>query len=250
MLGKAGFIDDTLDAAELFDDDLYGVHVLNVTENRYQPQAPLMPIFLGARIFRPLHKSAMDFAFDIAAVKEAMRAQGVSQETLASRAGMTHKSAIAKIFNGTRSVKLSEAARIYDVLQLNPISSTGVQTVPIIGFASAGNWREAVEMPIGRMVIPNRVAGPRAFAIQVKGDSIDQLVADGGWVVVDPDDKALAGGKVYLIQNGEYETTVKRYQRTPARFEPVSSNADHQSFLASDCDFVVLGRVVWKGEAL
>jgi phage repressor protein C with HTH and peptisase S24 domain len=50
-----------------------------------------------------------------------------------------------------------------------------------------------------------------------------------------------------LIQNGEHEATVKMYQRSPARFEPCSTNEDHKSFLVAETDFTVIGKVVWKG---
>jgi SOS-response transcriptional repressor LexA len=79
---------------------------------------------------------------------------------------------------------------------------------------------------------------------------MDKLIEDGGWIVVDPDQKDLQHGKSYLIQNAEHEVTVKLYQRSPARFEPMSTNDEHKSFLVSDAEFFVLGRVVWKGAPL
>lgn len=73
------------------------------------------------------------------------------------------------------------------------------------------------------------------------------LIEDGGWVVVDPDDQVLRPGKSYLLQNAEFGVTVKRYQKMPARFEPVSDNPEHKPFEISSVDFVIVGRVVWKG---
>lgn len=191
-----------------------------------------------------------DFVFDREAVARALKSSGLTQEQFAEAVGLTHKSAVPKILKGERQVKVEEAARIYNVLRLVPVEHSTTRVVPIIGFASAGKWREAVEMPIGRMTLPSHVAGPRAFAVEVKGDSMDKLIEDGGWIVVDPDDKVLASGKTYLLQNADFEVTVKQYQKGPARFEPVSTNGEHECFLASDHDFVVLGRVVWKGSPL
>ena len=192
----------------------------------------------------------MEFVFDREAVRRKLKDAGVSQQQLADAAGLTHKSAVAKILDGTRGVKVDEAAKIYSYLRLVPVEHEATRSVPIIGFASAGRWREAVEMPIGRMTLPAHIAGSRAFAVEVQGDSMDKLIEDGGWIVIDPDDKVLAAGKTYLLQNTEHEVTVKQYQKGPARFEPVSSNTAHECFLASDHDFLVLGRVVWKGSPL
>lgn len=185
--------------------------------------------------------------FDPELVRRTLKERGISVEHFANAVGLPHRSAANKIFKGERRVQIDEAARIYEYLGLIPIEHEAVRTVPVIGLTSAGYWREAVEMPIGRMMVPASVAGPRSFAVEVKGDSMDQLIEDGGWIVVDPDDKVLSPGKSYLLQNGEHEVTVKRYQKSPARFEPVSTNPDHQPFLASDIDPIILGRVVWKG---
>ena len=164
--------------------------------------------------------------------------------------GLTHKSAVAKILRGERQVKVHEAAKIYEYLRLIPVEHSAVRTIPLIGFAAAGRWREAIVTPQGRMMIPSHISGARAFAVEVEGDSMNRVIRDGSWIVVDPDDKALVSRCVYLIQNDEYEVTVKRYMSTPARFEPDSDNPEHQPFLTGDCDFTVLGRVVWQGGPL
>ena len=100
------------------------------------------------------------------------------------------------------------------------------------------------------MIIPQHVSGSRAFGVAVEGDSMNRVIQEGNWIVVDPDDKALISRGVYLIQNGDFEVTVKRYMSLPARFEPDSDNPDHKPFLTGDCDFTVLGRVVWQGGPL
>lgn len=197
------------------------------------------------------HKRSMaQFAFDPERVRAAIKASGMSQTEFAAAAKLPHVSTLRKIFAGERQVKVDEAARIYELLRLPAVDGVEVRTVPIIGLAAAGQWREAVEMPIGKMMLPAHVAGARSFGVEVVGDSMDLLIEDGGWIVVDPDDKVLSPGKCYLLQNADHEVTVKRYQKGPARFEPVSSNPDNLGFEVGDCDFVVLGRVVWRGSKL
>ena len=196
------------------------------------------------------NRSMADFVFDREAVRHALRSKNIKHEQFAQTVGLTHTSALAKILNGTRRVKVEEAARIYRELGLIGIEHRGTRSIPLIGFASAGSWREAVEMSIGRMIVPENVVGKRAFAIEVQGDSMNELIENGGWIVIDPDDKVLVSGKSYLLQTPDYETTVKRYRANPAQFEPVSNNPEHKPFLAADRDFAVLGRVVWKGSHL
>lgn len=188
--------------------------------------------------------------FDRELVRKTMREQKMSQAKMAEALGLASQSSLSELLSGKRQVKVQEADTIYRMLGLDRIGGETIQLVPIIGLAAAGNWREAIEMPIGRLPVPKVIAGSRAFGVEVAGDSINLLVDDGGWIVVDPDDKVLVPGKFYLLQNSEFETTVKRYQKSPARFEPASDNPTHMPFEVGEQDFVVLGRVVWKGEKL
>lgn len=197
------------------------------------------------------YKRAMaDFVFDRELVRSMMSEKDITRDALAAAVGLTHASAVSKILSGERKVKVEEAARIYSHLGLTQIEGTATRAIPIIGLTAAGQWREAIDMPIGRMVIPSHIASKHAFAVEVKGDSMDQLIEDGGWVVIDPEDQVLKPGKSYLLQNDEFGVTVKRYMNKPARFEPVSSNSEHKAFEVTDVRFHILGRVVWKGEPL
>lgn len=221
-----------------------------VTDIRLDMQAPFQPILSTSRLRVASHTTGMDLVFDLEAVREAMARLGVSQATLARDVGLTHQSAMSKILKGQRKVEVAEAAKIYDRLNIVPVEHTGVRVIPVIGFTSAGSWREAVQVPIGRMSLPQHIAGVNSFAVEVQGDSMNKLIDDGGWIVVDPNDKVLRAGKCYLLQNDSHEVTVKQYAAAPPRFEPVSDNSEHVSFLVSEFEFKVLGRVVWKGSSV
>lgn len=184
-------------------------------------------------------------AFDPDLVRSRMAARGVTQTTMAKVMGLPSQSAFSNILKGGRRVTAEEARIAYDYLGIQ--REPPFRVVPVIGFASAGGWREAVQMPLGTMPIPNNIAGPRAFGIEVAGDSMNLIVDDGGWILVDPDRKELSPGSCYLISSPDHEATVKMYQRSPARFEPCSSNEDHKGFLMSEDDFTVIGKIVWKG---
>lgn len=189
-----------------------------------------------------------DSAFDRDLVRAKMKEYGITQKQMADELGFSSQSAMANILSGERQVKVHEASYIYKRLGLE--RQADVHVVPIIGLASAGNWREAILAPGGVMPVPRNVAGKRAFAVEIKGDSMDKIIPDGGYAIVDPDQTQLYNDKVYLIQNGEHEAQVKVYRANPARFEPASNNDLHETCYMGDQHVKVVGRVVWQGAPL
>jgi SOS-response transcriptional repressor LexA len=175
----------------------------------------------------------------------AMAEHKISQATLAKMVGLTSQSAVSNILKGKREVTASEAAAIRRALGIQ--EGPPVREIPLIGLASAGAWQEAVLMPTRSRYIPSRLAGNRAFAVEIVGDSMDKLLPEGGWAVVDPDQTHLYAGRVYLIANEDEETTIKRYCGEPARFEPVSNNEMHEPLMLSQVRYRVVGRVVSYG---
>lgn len=183
-----------------------------------------------------------DFSRDL--VRKTMKQLKVTQKNMADRLGL-NQSAVSNILNGARQVKVHEASLIYKILGLS--RNADIQMVPVIGLTNAGNWREAVASPGGQVPMPSGKAGSRAFAVEVKGDSMDHLFQEGEYVVCDPDQTQLYNDKVYLIENDEHETTVKLYRANPARFEPMSSNETHQPVFIGGSPVKVIGRVIWRG---
>ena len=185
--------------------------------------------------------------FDRDAVRAAMKQLKITQKMMAEKLEL-NQSAISNILNGARQVKVHEASLIYKTLGLD--RPADIQMVPIIGLTNAGNWREAIQNPGGQVPMPSGRAGTRAFAIEIKGDSMDKLVQEGEFVVCDPDEVQLYNDRVYLIENDEHETQVKLYRANPARFEPMSSNETHQPLFVGQNHVRIIGRVVWRGGPL
>lgn len=184
-------------------------------------------------------------AFDVELVLATMKARKVTQTAMAELMGLPSQSAFSNIIKGKRRITADEAATAYKFLGIRV--EPNYRVAPVIGITSAGRWREAIELPLGHMPYPSSLASESAFGLEVAGDSMNLLIDDGGWVLIDPAKKELHPGSCYLIQNGDHEATVKMYQRSPARFEPCSTNEEHKSFLVSDTEFTVIGKVVWKG---
>lgn len=131
-----------------------------------------------------------------------------------------------------------------------PQSSTAaisVRQIPLVGRAPAGNWREAIEVPIGYVWARVDRTGPNAFAVEIDGDSMNLILPDGGWAVIDPDQRSFFDKKVYLVMNGDAEATLKRYVSNPARLVPVSTNDTHGDILLTGDPITIIGRVVSYG---
>lgn len=180
-------------------------------------------------------------------LRDALEHSHHTQADIAQVVGIS-QSAVSRMLKGERRVKLEEAETISKFLGLASSNPTPqIQFVPIVGMSNAGNWREAIHLPLGQMPIAPGIAGPDSFAVEVRGDSMDKLIPDGGYVVVDPSKTELFNGRSYLIQNEDGETTVKAYRSDPARFEPMSTNPDHAAIVIGEQRFKVVGRIVWRG---
>jgi len=216
-----------------------------ISVNRINASPSIYPMLDEAFISHMRQYPPMSEDELVETIREQARRQKVSQTELARVAGMPSQSAMSNVFKGKRRLTIQEA----DVLKrfLNIEDTPSVQWVPLIGLASAGNWNEAVLMSSGEVSIPLRKAGKRAFAVEIVGDSMNKLLPEGGWAVIDPDQSDLYSGRVYLVQNGDDDVTIKRYASDPARLEPVSDNEMHKPISLTGLPYRVIGRVVAYG---
>lgn len=206
-----------------------------ILEYRKIPKAPGV---------RPWHDGVMQESEIIAYLKKALDEKQFTQKQVA-RALNVRQPAISEIINGGRRLRIDEAEIIKQFIGIE--DAPQIQWVPLIGLASAGSWNEAVIMPERQRPIPMGSAGKRAFAVEIRGDSMDKILPEGGWAIVDPDQTGLYIKGVYLIENGEHDATIKRYMGEPARFEPVSTNPTHQPLFLANVPHRVIGRVVSYG---
>ncbi|PTR05127.1 MULTISPECIES: XRE family transcriptional regulator [unclassified Novosphingobium] len=157
---------------------------------------------------------------------------------------------ISEIRRGERMIQQDEMVTLAKLFGMGEVESDhrdDFEWVPVIGIAAAGAWREAINLPHYSVPILKKPGRKAAFAVEVKGDSMDKILPDGSWAAVDPTQKTLFERKVYLIQNGDGEATIKRFMEAPARFEPASNNPDHQPIMMGEHQIIVIGRVVSWG---
>lgn len=181
-------------------------------------------------------------------IRELREAAGYTRAKLAEMADTTANQ-LVKLENGDRRLSDHWAARLAPHLNVQAFelmmpagARVEIRWVPLVGEISCGNWGEAVEHS-GQMV-PTSMGGPRSFALRPSGDSMDKIVSEDGFVVVDPDQSQLIDGRLYAVMNDAGETTAKRYHATPPRLEPCSTNPEHQPIVVGQDGFKVIGRVV------
>lgn len=89
--------------------------------------------------------------------------------------------------------------------------------VPLIDTVQAGHWTDVVD-PYAKgdakqwITAPHKV-GPRAFVLEIKGDSMEPEYHDGDWIVVDPDVEPRPGNDVVARLDTDDVATFKRFRQ-------------------------------------
>ncbi|WP_158010627.1 LexA family protein [Tardibacter chloracetimidivorans] len=187
---------------------------------------------------------------DLDLIREAMKAKGLTHADLGTALGRS-TTVGHQVYHGRRPLRAAERDLLFKWLGITDDNDSGappIRRVPIAGKITAGNWSEAVQDPQGWVWCEN--GGPNTFALRVEGDSMNLVIEEGGYIAIDPDDKALVSGRIYAVMNGDGETTVKCFRTDPARLEPMSTNESHHTIMLGTDQFQVVGRVVWKASPL
>jgi SOS-response transcriptional repressor LexA len=169
----------------------------------------------------------------------ALEEEGVPRVAIARKLTIS-PSAVTELYADRRNLRYEEALVLLQMLGRAPRAGG----VPLIGLAGAGNWVEAVS-GTDRVATPPQLLEPGQdiFAVEIVGESMNLLLPNGSIAFVDPHDRDLYAGKLYLLQNAQGEATVKRYRVDPARFEPVSDDPSFEPISVGSDDFRVIGRV-------
>jgi SOS-response transcriptional repressor LexA len=120
-----------------------------------------------------------------------------------------------------------------------------MRAVPVVSWVAASRFAEVghVEDLSEARHIPVGQLPPGSYiALQVSGDSMDQVAADGSHIIVRLNERELSPRRYYVFQNEE-GATFKRYMAEPDRLEPFSSNKSHEA-LPFTAETVVIGRAI------
>lgn len=167
-------------------------------------------------------------------IREIRKAKGLTLQQLADLAGTTHQT-VQRLEKAERKLSQEWMERIGRALGVPPavLLPTGGQIfepsdapfvrLDIRGEVQAGNWREAVELPVDErkvVHVPRPDGHRRYFGMIARGTSMDLLYPDGTILVCVPIgdyDHALAHGLKVIVErrddHGLFEATVKELRQ-------------------------------------
>jgi repressor LexA len=189
-------------------------------------------------------------------IGELRKARGLTQEELGGEmiAELTG-STVAKLENGRQKLTVDYAQDIARVLgvsvtELLGLDDAGVRVVTLVEHIGPSGWQQAVKDSDRSIAVPGTLRGRDIFAVKSTDDSMDLIVGEGGFVVVDPGDCELISGKVYMVMDGSGTATCRRFRADPLQLEPCSRNPDHAPIRVGSEPFTVVGRVIYSGQEL
>lgn len=164
-------------------------------------------------------------------VKKLRESRGMTQIQLAEKARVG-SGTIGEIESGKRRCTIKTLDKIAKALELTteeknrldnafmgrkilPISNTRPLTeddfieMPVRAKASAGNGYINFEETLYTKLIRRGSFCQDCYLIEVAGNSMEPLIADGAFVIVDPHQTEYIANKIYVVKIGE-ETFVKR----------------------------------------
>jgi phage repressor protein C with HTH and peptisase S24 domain len=200
-----------------------------------------------------------------AALDRLAKRAGLSASGLAKRAGLdpTTFNKSKRVtpegrprWPSTESVAKSLAATGTTIDQFVTLITNGkgpTQAVPLIGLAQAGagGYFDDAGFPVGKgwdeISFP-QVDDPRAYALEISGDSMEPAYRDGTIIVVSPGAPVRRGDRV-VVKTRDGEVMAKELKRKTAKtVELRSLNPAHGERTLNVDDVQWIARVVWASQ--
>lgn len=195
-------------------------------------------------------------------IKYALSRAGMKQVELARRVGV--KQQTISYLCKTNSAQSQYVVRIAEALGVNPrwlqdgvgdphdtsvrIEVSGVEirlkSLPLVRDSEVSLWVEAGEISSQRVdFVTDRDTGKRAFAIEIRDDSMSPVLALGDRIAIDPECKPRPGDIVCALSAGA--VLIRRYrEQSGGRFELVPANPDWPSASSQDANVRIVGVMV------
>jgi len=120
--------------------------------------------------------------------------------------------------------------------------------IPQISWTTAGHWGEvsdSYQPGDGERMIPITArVSKRAFALRVKGESMEPTIPNGSTIIVDPAREAQSGNQIVVRQNHDEEATVKTLVRDGGKTYLKADNPRWPPMIEMRDDAVICGVVV------
>lgn len=198
-------------------------------------------------------------------IAEARIAKGWSQQQLAEKIGTTQQT-IQRYESGARDLKSSVIIKLSAALGVTISYLLGLKDtdetvakedqfvdVPLYGSIAAGTPIEMMEVE-DTFPVPAKMhdAHPDAFLLKVEGESMNRILPNGCYALVDPCDTVEDNGAPYAVCVNGYDATIKRVRKLNNGFELVPDSTDPtypvQTFNYNEPGtetITVIGRVVY-----
>jgi phage repressor protein C with HTH and peptisase S24 domain len=200
-----------------------------------------------------------------AALDRLAKRAGLSASGLAKRAGLdpTTFNKSKRVtpegrprWPSTESVAKSLAATGTTIDQFVTLITNGkgpTQAVPLIGLAQAGagGYFDDAGFPVGKgwdeISFP-QVDDPRAYALEISGDSMEPAYRDGTTIMVSPGAPVRRGDRV-VVKTRDGEVMAKELKRKTAKtVELRSLNPNHSERTLNLDDVQWIARIVWASQ--
>ncbi|HGO5853594.1 TPA: LexA family protein [Mannheimia haemolytica] len=133
-------------------------------------------------------------------------------------------------------------------------ASIGMTKVPLISYIQAGQWTGIDDFREScgdyEYILTDLEVSEDAFALEIKGDSMEPDFIEGDRVIIDPDVQPHAGEFVAAI-NGDYEATFKKYRPLEdldeygrQHFELIALNPDYHKLSTLKQEIRIIGTMV------
>ena len=125
--------------------------------------------------------------------------------------------------------------------------------IPILGYAQAGaeGYFDDAGYPAGTgwdEVLFPEVGDPRAYALEISGDSMEPVYRDGDRIIVSPAASIRRGDRV-VVRTASGEVMAKELARLSAnRIELRSFNADHPTRTLKKSEVTWMARIIWASQ--
>uniref|UniRef100_A0A6M3IM05 Putative peptidase n=1 Tax=viral metagenome TaxID=1070528 RepID=A0A6M3IM05_9ZZZZ len=134
--------------------------------------------------------------------------------------------------------------------------SLKVKEIPVIGSVPAGQPFLVREQPLGYLVLSQEQLkhvshAEKLFALKVSGSSLTgDEIYDGDYLLVDPLQKDIINGKIYVIRNRDGQCFVRHAHKADDCLRLVSSDGKTDELQCIDVEILGRAILVYRSQAL
>lgn len=164
------------------------------------------------------------------------------QKDIAAELGIA-PARVNEMLKGSRRIQPNEMPILAKLFGMEEEEESNVRRIKRIGRVPAGSLRAALEEATDSVQVGADL--PKGvFALEVDGESMNKIAPLGADVIVDPNDKSLFSGDLYVVGSACGGFTFKRYLENPARLVPLCADPSHHEIRLGGEPITIIGRVI------